>query len=235
VSEEDVRLRRQLRALAAVNRQLQAQLEGSGIRAVASPPGARAAAPDLLTGPVATGGVTSVRRGSVGSAWLEQLAAATAGDTPFLARRPDGATFLIDGAYRRRIKAGLLTAALEERLGPRREATDEEFEQWPEGPPVEALEAPSGPPFIVIGGERVPLRGLPLTHPVSAEAAAPFRPGRELSLSPGGLARARLRSSVSVRRWAQRTQRATARRGGVVPAATAFGQRQLRRVKRRLG
>jgi hypothetical protein len=234
VTEEEDRLRRQLRALAAVNRQLQAQLEASGIRAVASPPGARSAGPDLLTGPAATGGGVSVRRGSVGAGWLEQLAASATEGKPFLARRPDGATFAIDGSYRRRLKAGLLTAALEERLGPRREVTDDEIDQWAEGPPVEVMEAPSGPPFIVLAGERIPLRGLPLTHPVSAHDAAPFPPGRELSLSPGGLARARLRSSVSARRLAQRTQRATARHGGIVPAASSFGRRQLRRVRRRL-
>lgn len=234
MTDEERRLRRQLRALAAVNRQLHAQLEGSGVRAIASRPGVRTAGLDLLTSPAATGS-GRVRRGGVGDTWLEQLAALPVDGEPFLVRRPDGATFLVDGGHRRRLKAGLLTTALEQRFGPRRDVAEAEIDQWPEGPPVEVLEAPTGPPFLVVGGQRVPLRGLPLPHPVAPESAAPFRPGRELGVSPGSLARARIRSSLSTRAVTQRVSRATARHGGLVPAARSFGRRQLRRLRRRSG
>lgn len=233
MNQEHDRLQRQLRALTAVNRQLQAQLEGSRERAVAPAPGARRDTLDLLNAPTAAR--NKVRRSSIGDAWMEQLATDLPTPTPALVRRPDGTTFLVEGDRSRRLRSGLLVAALEQRLGPRRDADLDELDRWEESAPVEVLEAPTGPPFIVVGGERVALRGLPLSHPVGAESAALFADGRELDLSPGGLARARIRSSLSMRHSVGRLQRASARRGGPVPALVNFLKRQVRRVRRRLG
>lgn len=231
-TDED-RLRRRLRALTAVNRQLQAQLEGNGGRAIAPAPGARRELADVLT-PVSAPR-TKVRRSTVGDEWLEQLAARSPATTPTLRRHPDGATYVIEGDGKRRIRSGLLVAALEERLGPRIDATADELDAWEEGAPVEALEGPTGPPFLVVGGEQIPLRGLPLTHPVSAESVALFDAGPELNISPSGLARARVRNTLSIRHVVGRVQRASARRGGFIPAVLNFVKRQIRRIRRRLG
>jgi hypothetical protein len=238
VTDEEDRLRRQLRALTAVNRQLQAQLEGSGVRAVALPPGTGPAGPDLLTGPAATHRATAVRRGSVGTTWLEQLATQPTADRPVLVRRSDGATLVVEGTVARPVKAGLLIDALEAHLGRRREATDDEVSSWHEGPPVEVLEGPTGPPFLVVGGRRLPLRGLPLPYPVRPEAATAFPTGPEVRVTPGARGGARRRLSpgkLSPRKLAARARRSSARHGGVVPAARTFGQRQLRRFGRQRG
>jgi hypothetical protein len=194
------RMRRHLRAATAVNRQLQAQLEGSSIRAIAPPTGA-------------------VRDDPVNSPVVAK---------PFLVRRPDGATYVVEGRNRRRVKSGLLAAALEQRLGSRREVTEDELEQWPEAAPVELLECPTGPPFLVVGGQRIPIRGIPLTHPVSGDLAARLPEGPELNVSAGGLARVRMSGALSPRRYLDRARRASAKRGGYVPAAKAFVTRRLR-------
>jgi hypothetical protein len=233
VTDEEDRLRRHLRASSAVNRQLQAQLEGSGVRAIATPGGARRDA-DLLDSAGASGSTVTVRRASVGNAWLEQLALHPEATKPQLVRRPDGATFVVEGRYRRRVKSGLLAAALEQRLGARRDVTDDEIDQWSESVPVEILERPTGAPFLVVGGQRIPLRGIPLPHPVNGELADQFPEGPELNISAGSLAKVRLRSALSPDSFVDRVKRSVDRRGGVVPAASTFARRQARRAKRAL-
>jgi hypothetical protein len=230
VTDEEDRLRRHLRATSAVNRQLQAQLEGSGVRAIATRGSARRDN-DLLDSAGAASTV-AVRRASVGNAWLEQLALHPEATKPQLVRRPDGATFVVEGRYRRRVKSGLLAAALEQRLGARRDISDDELEQWSESVPVEILERPTGAPFLVVGGQRIPLRGIPLPHPVNGELADQFPEGPELNISAGSLAKVRLRSALSPDSFVDRVKRSVDRRGGVVPAASAFARRQARRAKR---
>jgi hypothetical protein len=221
------RMRRHLRAATAVNRQLQAQLEGSSIRAIAPPTGAVRDDPGLLLDSAPVGPLT-VRRASLGTGWLEELVNSPVVAKPFLVRRPDGATYVVEGRNRRRVKSGLLAAALEQRLGSRREVTEDELEQWPEAAPVELLECPTGPPFLVVGGQRIPIRGIPLTHPVSGDLAARLPEGPELNVSAGGLARVRMSGALSPRRYLDRARRASAKRGGYVPAAKAFVTRRLR-------
>jgi len=55
-----------------------------------------------------------------------------------------------------------------------------------DGPPVEVLEGPDGPPFVVVGGQRLAVRGLPLPHPVGAEVRDSFPSGGEIDLRPAG-------------------------------------------------
>jgi len=133
------------------------------------------------------------RRGNAAGAWLAGLSAsATATDrSAEIVTRPDGSVHLRDGAAHRKITSGLLLPALEERYGARRPATEPELEAWVEGPPVEILEARTGLPFVVIGGVRVPIRNLPLPHPVGASTldGLPEGPALDISRSPRAPAR----------------------------------------------
>ncbi len=176
-------LKRHLRAMSAVNRQLQAQLEGGMVRGTGA--SGVLAGDDLLASAGADGRRTAltIRRTSTGSAWLEQLRLEGGAGTPFLVRASNGHAFLVEGAHRRRIKAGLLSAALRRVLGPARDVSDAELDAWSEGPPVEVLEGGTGPAFIVVGGRRLPIRGLPLPYPVSTDEMLQFPTGEELNVT----------------------------------------------------
>jgi len=182
-SERMQRLQRQLRALSAVNRQLHAQLEGPAVR---------------LPGTTAAGGraALSVRRATEGTVWLEHLHLQGTAD-PTLVRTPNKGAFVLEGTMRRTVKSGILFAALTRVLGDPREMTDSEIESWSMGPPVEVLEAGTGPAFVVVGGRRLPLRGLPLPYLVSTSDMLLFPEGEEVHVAAprtapkGRVARAR--------------------------------------------
>ena len=180
------RMRRHLRALSAVNRQLQAQMETGAARMVDS--GAR---PDELLGGGERGdgrwAAVEVRRGSVGTGWLEQLQLHGGGD-PYLVRGATKGVFLVEGLLRRQVKSGLIFGALARLLGEPGEVKDAELEKWREGPPVEVLEGGTGPAFVVVGGRRLPIRGLPLPHLVSSEEMLMFPEGEELNIASTGTA-----------------------------------------------
>jgi len=156
-SSELPRLRRQLRALSAVNRQLHAQLALRAPAAVAKP-----------------------RRGGTADEWLAELTSRPRPTRIEIVVTDKGAVWLREDEIRRQVKAGLLLPALEQQLGPRRPVTDAELEAWAVGPPVEVLEAPAGPAFLVVGGERRSLRGLPVPFPVDQDRAARLPDGAEL-------------------------------------------------------
>src|SRR5438046_1382369 len=50
-------------------------------------------------------------------------------------------------------------------------------------PPVEVFDSGSGPAFLVVGGRRLPLRGLPLPYLVSSEDMLLFPEGEELNVA----------------------------------------------------
>jgi hypothetical protein len=79
----------------------------------------------------------------------------------------------------------MLFAALESLIGTAREVGDAELDRWNEGPPVEVLEAPSGPAFIIVAGRRLTLRGLPLPNPVTTDEMLRFPEGEELRIGAG--------------------------------------------------
>jgi hypothetical protein len=176
------RMRRQLRALSLVNRQLHAQLEGGTVRLSGAANGAR--------------GAITVRRTAEGGAWLEHLHLHGGGD-PMLVRTPTKGTYVVEGTMRRQVKAGILFNALIQVLGPPKEMTDRDVERWHTGPPVEVLEAGTGPAFVVVGGRRLPLRSLPLPYLVSTDDMLLFPEGQELNVAaprpapPGRVDRAR--------------------------------------------
>ena len=61
--------------------------------------------------------------------------------------------------------------------------TDRDVERWSLGPPVEVLEAGTGAAFLVVGGRRLPLRGLPLPYLVSTNDMLLFPEGQELNVA----------------------------------------------------
>lgn len=168
------RLRRHLRALAAVNRQLFAQLEGTGGRAVAAAPDG-----DLLAEEQVRMPVVAIRRLGPATEMVEQLAAGSGGSPPFLVRSASLGGWVVEGRSRRVVKARILYDALagvlEERTLP-----DAEISRLAEAAPVEVLEGPSGPAFVVVGGRSYPLRGLPLPYPVTHDQMARFPKGPEI-------------------------------------------------------
>jgi len=230
MNEFEQRLQRHVRAMGAVNRQLQAQLEGGRTWVPSSAPGDA----DLLTGPAATlsGAFTlGARRSGTANAWLEQLAVSGEGHKPFLVRLTDGRTFLVEGGYRREVPSGLLVAALERMLGSSHGIPNEEAERWTDGVPVEVLEAPQGPPFVVVGGKRLPVRGLPLPYPVSAEQIQMFAQGRDLNIAEANVSRAQFQRAMYGKYQVDRARLAVARRG-FVGATKAAASRISRRVRR---
>ena len=171
-TEELQRLRRQLRAQSAVNRQLHAQLDGGTVRVAASGRGAGDGARSALT----------VRRVTEGGPWLEHLHMHGGGE-PFLVQTPTKGVYVVDGEMRRQVKAGMLFAALTRVLGAPREISDHDLQRWSTGPPVEVMESGSGPAFLIVGGRRLPLRGLPLPYLVSTEDMLLFPEGEELNVT----------------------------------------------------
>lgn len=218
---ETSRLQRQLRATTAVNRQLHAQLDAA--------PGGRGSG-----GSTTRRGPSGVRRASVGSAWLQQLAAASRGGArPVLAAVAKRGTWLIEGTQRRRIRSGLLATALEQRLGRPRLMESDELDRHGEGVPVEVFEGPTGPPFVVIGGERLPIKGLPVPYPVGEGEGEDLPEGPTLDVSPRAIVRSYLRRMADLRTQQERVARAVERHGGVGPAAKAFADKLARKVGRR--
>jgi hypothetical protein len=224
------RLQRQVRAMGAMNRQLQAQLDGGNGRAW----GAGQAAGDLLATTASTGFGTSAagaRRAETASTWLEALSGGMEGPKPFLVHRKKGRPFLVEGGYRREVRSGLLAAALEEMLGRSRKVPDPEFDRWTDGVPVEVLEGPQGPPFIVVGGRRLPLRGMPLPYPVGGDQVEPLPKGPELNVASANVSRAQFRQAMYGRYQVDRFRGAVARRG-VVGATKEAATRAARRARR---
>ena len=155
--EHEDRLRRHLQALATVNRQLHAQLDD----------------------------VAPVRRGALAKEWLAQIRATPVEEPAVLVRRRGRGVWVLEGGRRRPVRSGLLASALEEALGGAADVDDAELDACPEGAPVEVLEGPAGPPFVVVGRRRLPVRGLPLPSPVGADDVLAYPEGPELRLRTG--------------------------------------------------
>jgi len=159
------RLRRHLRAMSAVNRQLHAQLEGGTVR-IAEGAGARQDDP-LGTPEGLDGGIGAMQGGG----------------KPSLVRSSKRGMFVVEGTLRRQIKSGLIFLALARVFGEPRQMRDAELERLEEGPPVEVLEGGTGPAFVVVGGRRWPIRGLPLPYLVTTREMLAVPEAEELNVA----------------------------------------------------
>jgi hypothetical protein len=207
-SERD-RMRREMRAMAAVNRQLQAWSEESV-------------------------GVRRVRRAAQGPGWIEELLAMGASD-PFLARAPNGAVFVVEGDRKRPVNSGILAAALEQLVGAPREASDDELEAWTEWVPVELLEGTSGVPFIVLGGRRHDVTGVPLPYAVDNLNAAEFPEGEPINVASANISRRRFEEALTGEFQISRARTALASKGpmGTTKAIARKVQGRVRRAMSR--
>lgn len=184
----DDRLRRQLRAMAAVNRQLHDQIAES------------AGAPGPVSGANVPASTTHPDRTEVPP--MSSPSGSTG--TPYLTRRSDGVVFLVDGDGRRKVRSGLLAAALQLAFGSPKPEGDEAYGAPGDVPELEILRGPSGDPFVLIDGTRRVLKGLPVPRTLtSAEVERhPMGPALDLGRavvarsSPGGADGARVRGEV---------------------------------------
>jgi hypothetical protein len=169
-----------------------------------------------------------------GSEWMETLERNTSTASPYLVRKPsDGRVFLIEGSERRLVKSGLLAAALERELGAPRLATREELQGWTASVPVEVFEPPSGAPFVVVGGKRMPVRGLPPLNPVTTADVNKFPKGRALNVAKANVSLSKYQAAVSGRYQIDRVRKSIARRG-IVGFTTVAAKRGLKLVKSRI-
>jgi len=153
----------------------------------------------------------SIKRGYDARTWMEQLQRGCESEA-FLVRVPERGLFVVECDSRRRVNSALLGAALEDLFGRARAVSNEELEGWIQGPPVELLEASIGPAYVVIGGLRLRVRGLPLPHAVSAEDLEQFPEGAELDVAAANVARERFERALSGS-WLKRARAIYTREG----------------------
>jgi hypothetical protein len=216
MGEQDAQLRRELRAAAAVNRQLHAQLDGSGAA------GTRSSGIGDDRGAVA-------RRGDMGRAWLMLLADLRAGKAQLA--EVDGRTIVVEGGQRREVSSRLLASALASRLGSPRRMAAAAASGLREGPPVEIVEGPSGAPFVIVGGQRLPVRGLPMTHPVGNAELDLFPIGKPIDLVASHVPRAQYKRAFTGRAQLDWLREQVAANGGPVRGTVAIATKAARRAR----
>jgi hypothetical protein len=230
MSENEQRLQRHVRAMAVVNRQLQAQLEGGRSWS----PSTGQVEGDLLTGGGTVSGGAFIgggRRAGAANAWLEQLATSGEGHKPFLVRLESGKPFLVEGGYRREVPSALLVSTLERVFGACHAVSADEAKRWTDGVPVAVLEGPQGPPFVVVGGKRRSLRGLPVPYPVGAEQMQALPQGRDLNVAEANVSRAKFEQAMYGGYQIDRV-RSAIRRKGLLGATKTAASRFSRRARR---
>ncbi|HXH26064.1 MAG TPA: hypothetical protein VNI78_12485, partial [Vicinamibacterales bacterium] len=136
--------------------------------------------------------------------------------------------YVVEGGTRRQISSGIIAAALAHALGAPTEIAESDLERLAEGPPVEVLEGPKGPPFVVVGGRRMAVRGLPLPHPVLGEEAEQFPEGAEVNVAAANVARAYFEAARSGRYQLERF-RTSIQRNGLVSTLRKGARRITRR------
>lgn len=189
--------------MGAVNRQLQAQLDepAAAIRQ---------------------------RRATPGAEWIDALV--SKGVTqPSLVRTTDGKVFVVEGDEKRPVHSGILAAGLEDALGEAREVGATELGRWADGVQVELFEAPDGPPFVVVGGMRRTVRGIPLPHPVTNKQASEFAQGDDVNVAAANISRARFKQVSSPQFQVDRLRKAVKDKG-----IAGTGKAVLQRTRRKL-
>ena len=172
------------------------------------------------------------RRADRGAGWLGELATKGRAASPHLVRDGNGRVHLVEGSSARPVASGILANALESSLGSPREITELEQAGYQPGVPVEVFETSDGQAFLVIGGERRRLKGLPLPHRVDDRALAALTSGTTIDVAAANVSRRRLSLALSWRFQLDRL-RAAVRRRGFVGSLSALGLRAQRSFKRR--
>lgn len=108
----------------------------------------------------------AVQRAREAQGWIQEVPKSASERAPILVVDRSGHVFVVERARRRPVSSSVLAAALEARFGPAEPVDQDRLDRWEAGPPVEVLEGRRGAPVIVVGGERLPLRGLPVPYPV---------------------------------------------------------------------
>lgn len=108
----------------------------------------------------------AVQRARTARAWISEVPKSASERAPMLVVDRSGHVFVIERSRRRPVSSPVLASALEMRFGPAQLVDQDGLERWAEGAPVEVLEGRRGAPVVVLGGERLPVRGLPLPFPV---------------------------------------------------------------------
>lgn len=202
--DERDRLRRELRAMGAVNRQLQAQLDEPAT-------------------------VVRHRRANRGTEWIEKLVANGATGSS-LVQSADGKVYIVEAEEKRVVSAGIVAAALEEALGQPGAVSRDQLAQWADGVPVELFEAADGAPFVVVGGRRCTVRGVPLPYPVNNRQASAFPRGDDLNVAAANVSRRRYREAASPAFQIDRVKTAIAEKG-LVGSGRAAARRARRLLK----
>ena len=171
--DQIVRLQREIRALAAVNRQLQMEVEGRGASAL-SPPGehradqARAGASRLGDlGPFRSA-ITEVRWGGTSPGELVRVVACA------------NRHYLIEGNVARPVSSTVVLALVESALGGAVAMSADELAELVEGEPVTLSQTPTSPPFLVVSGLRIDVRGWPKVNKVPASVLDALATGPEV-------------------------------------------------------
>jgi hypothetical protein len=198
VTSDIERLRRELRAMATVNHQLLAMQD--------EPIAAR-----------------KVRRAGAATGWIEELATRGVCPSAFV-RADDGSVYVVEGGTKRPVRSGILAAALEPMLKDGPGVTPEALADLDEGCPVELLEATTGPPFVVLGGRRHTVTGIPLPMPVDDLQASDFPEGVPINAAAANVSRARFDAAMSGSLHVGRARNALASKG-VTGSVKAAGRR----------
>lgn len=182
----------------------------------------------------ATSETAEQRRAERAKGWIEQLARAGRVGDASLVRDPTGLVHLLEGDLARPVRAGIIANGLEASLGPARPIGERDLATRTLGPPVEAFEGPDGAAFVVVGGQRRRLAGLPLTHRVTTAQATALPKGTAIDLAHANVSRRRLDQALSWRYQLARA-RAAVRRKGVVGTARAVTGRSTKALRKRSG
>ncbi len=118
--------------------------------------------------------------GHAPSAWPAELAAGATG-TPVLVERADGHTVVVEAGTTRMVNPPVLAIALAQVLD-HADIPEDELRSLPKGPAVTALKATGEPAFVVVGGRRHAIGGLPITRHIDADRYAQFPEGQGLDL-----------------------------------------------------
>ena len=178
--DEIERMRRELRAVAAVNRQLRSELDGSTQRAIAPPEG-RAPSTHGARDPEGAGAFkSSITGGGPASSGVDRLE---------IVQDPAGTVFLVEGSNVHRIGSNVIAAALEEVFGFRRPVTTAELSRYVKAPTIEVYCNEAGRTFVVVAGRRMPVEGLPVVRDAPPGLEATLDAGPKLNVNHAIVAR----------------------------------------------